>query len=321
MVGPAEVTYESIAHLVASSDQVASTMQCVFKCPETGVQAEASASVSQSRGIKNVAQAAVKRSLFSSLRRAVSSTLYSTLGHSVAGRAASEVGREMMASGRQQTMYSKEDKEAAIAKAFKRVMGQFRYDEDSGRYKGAPAGQTAETGFGKQLSDHPVTGRYEQGVLARMLVEIACADGTVSDDEREFLADFIDPEVGTIDELATREKLTAVDLEEAAAGGVRETMLMLAWTAALSDEGLADSEKERLQAYAPGLGLAPERAEEVRQLAVTYLLDEAFANAYPGGRRDAEAHGEAMAYAEGMGVDAADAQRADIRYRKRNGIV
>ncbi len=86
-----EPTYGSIQHLIEAEEQDRNTMKCVFKCPETGATAESSATISQGRGVKNVAKSAVKRSLFSSLRRAVSSTLYSTLGHSIAGRAASGV--------------------------------------------------------------------------------------------------------------------------------------------------------------------------------------------------------------------------------------
>ncbi len=316
-----EPTYDSIRHLIESEEQDRNTMKCVFKCPETGATAEASATISQGRGVKNVAQAAVKRSLFSSLRRAVSSTLYSTLGHSIAGRAASEVSREMLSNTRQGTLYSADDKKEAVVRAFERVAAEFRFDADAGHFMGIPAGAVVETGFSKQLAEHPVAGRYEQGLLARMLVEIACADGTVSDDERAFLGDFIDPELGSIDDLANRDKLNAVDLEEAAEGAVRESMLMIAWTAALSDEGLADSERARLTDLAAGLGITDDRAAEVRHLATSHLLEQAFAAAYPGGKRDDDAHAETMAYAASLGVHAEDVQRADIRYRKRMGIV
>jgi hypothetical protein len=316
-----EPTYESIKHLISSEQQEKGSMQCVFKCPETGATAEATATISQSREIKNVAQAAVKRSLFSSLRRAVTSTLYSTLGGGMAGRAASQVSQEVMTNTRQNTMHSTADKHAAVVRAFSRVASKFRFDEDQGRWMGIPAGAVVETGFSQQLDQHPISGRYEQGILARMLVEIACADGTVSDDEREFLGDFIDPELGTIDDLATRDKLNAVDLEEAAEGAVRESMMMIAWTAALSDEGLADSEKARLSELAEALGMADDRAAEVRNLATSHLLEQAFAAAYPGGKRDDGAHAETMAYAAGLEVETEDVQRADIRYRKRMGIV
>ena len=178
-----------------------------------------------------------------------------------------------------------------------------------------------ETGFRKQLADNPVSGRYEQCLLARMLVEIACADGAVSDDEREFLGDFIDPELGTIDDLAKLDKLNAVDLEGAAEATVRETMLMIAWMAALSDEGLADSERERLDELAAGLGVADDRAAKMRNLATSHLLEQAFAGAYPGGRRDDAAHADTLALAEGLGVSAEDVQRGDLRCRQRMGII
>ena len=56
-------------------------------------------------------------------------------------------------------------------------------------------------------------------------------------------------------------------------------------------------------------------------LVTSHLLEQAFAAAYPGGKRDDDVHAETMAYAAGLGVEAEDVQRADIRYRKRMGIV
>ena len=316
-----EPTYDSIKHLIDSEEQTGSTMKCVFKCESTGTTVASSASISKGRGIKNVAKSAAKQSLFSSLRRAVASVLSSTLGHGVAGKVASQVSREMLSNTNKAMTYSSDDKQAAVVRAFENVAASFRFDPEQSRWLGVPAGAATETGFSKQLEQHPVSERYDQGILARMLVEIACADGTVSDDEREFLGGFIDEELGTIDDLTNREKLSTVELEEVSAGAARETMLMIAWTAALSDEGLADTEKARLDELAAGLGVAADRASEVQSLASSYLLEQALGAAYPGGKRDEQAHGEAMTYGASLGIGSEDIQRADIRYRKRMGIV
>jgi tellurite resistance protein len=267
-----------------------------------------------------VAKASVKRSLFSSLRSAVSRTISSTLGGSVAGRVAYDVSGQVMSGAQRKASYSASEVQATVIKAFEKVQDRFRWDSEAGRWVGLKAASAPDTAFSAQLSGSPVAEKYDRGVLARMLTEIACIDGNVSDDEREFLGDFIDPELGTVDELAERDRLSAAEL-----GGTdekaRETMLMLAWTVAMTDKELADEEKARLEELAAGLGIEDARSAELAGHARDFLLDQAFAAAYPGGNKDAGAHAEAMSYATAVGLSQDEAEVADVRYRKRAGIV
>lgn len=318
-----ELTYESIEHLVADKKQTAGRLTVTFTCPETGVSAESFANIAQGKGLKDVAKKSVKRSLFASLRVSVSHAVGSVLGQGVAGRAAREVSHHMMTDAQRQGIYSAGETKAAVVTAFERVSNQFKYDTATGKWLGA-AGRAAATApdseFAKQLKAAPVVEKYDRGVMARMLTEIACIDGSVSDDEREFLDGFIDPDLGTVDDLAKRDRLSGVELSEVS-DKVRDTLLMLAFSVALSDKELADEESVRLAEFAGGLGIQADRADELRKVAGEYLLDQAFALVYVTGVKDAEAHAEAMSLGSGMGLTREETERADVRYRKRAGIV
>lgn len=313
----ADLTYDAIKPLIHNEEQKGGAVEVVFRCPETGVEATGSAAIKAGKGMKSTAVRSAKKSLWYSLRRAVSSSLYSMLGSGTAGRVARDVARQGMSNAEQGAKFSGDDVKAAVVAAFEKVRTRFRWDGANDRWIGAPS---ADTPFGKQLAAAPVAESYDQGIMSRLLVEIVCADGVVRDEEREFLADFIDPEVGTVEDLAKRDPLSPAELE-AVDDAARDTLVMLAWAAALSDEDLAEEEAGRLTEVATGLGVADDRVVELRSFAQQFLLEQALATAYPGGTRDDGAHTEAMAAAAKLGITPEDAERIDVAYRKRSGIV
>ena len=67
--------------------------------------------------------------------------------------------------------------------------------------------------FTRQLMEHPVEGKYNQVVLARMLTEVATADGAVGQEEHAMLTSLIPPTVDTVDNLLVKPPLSAVELK------------------------------------------------------------------------------------------------------------
>ncbi|MHC5019831.1 MAG: hypothetical protein ACYTGX_06905, partial [Planctomycetota bacterium] len=68
-------TYDDIAPLIAEENQNGSTMHVTFRCPDTGIEAKATASVKQLKTVKSTAARSLKRSLWYQLRRAVTSAI------------------------------------------------------------------------------------------------------------------------------------------------------------------------------------------------------------------------------------------------------
>lgn len=319
-------TYESIQPNLRSAHQEGSTLRCTFHCPVSGEVVESQGTLRREKGLKDVAVDSVKRSAFYSLRHAVYRAVHGALGHGFLGRAAGEVASSMLGnmehSSRQQAPeFSEEEKRAAVVEAFERVASRFVWDGKNRRYVSASAAGEQLSEFAAQLAKAPVVQRYDTGVMARMLVEVARADGQVEPEEEELLASFLPAELGSVEALAKRPPLSEVELSECASGPARETMLMLAWALALTDESLAPQEARRLERYARGLGLAQERAEALQRAARLFLFEQALDAAYPDGERDESAHEDALALAGRIGLTAEEAERADIRYRKRQGLI
>jgi len=320
----ANMTYEEIQPLIHGAVQEGGAMRCTFKCPVTGTTVESQAGIQRGTGLADLAKQSVKRSLVWSIRSAILSAVSSVVGGGFVGRAARSVASQATTSATQQATshsFSEDEKHAAVVNAFRSVSAQFAWDEKNKRWVSAASVAETLTDFGRQLTEAPVTLKYDRGVLARMLVETARADGTVTDEEQEFLAGFLSPEVGTVEDLLGREDLSAAELAETTSGSVRATMLMIAWGVALTDEELAAAEVQRLEDHAAGLGISEARAAELKRYAQCFLVDQALERAFAGGQRDEGAFGEAMGLAEKIGLAREDAERVEIRYRKRHGLV
>lgn len=317
-----QITYQMIEPLVASTEQQGSAMHLVFRCPVTATTVEARGHLQAANTAGSRAAKSAKRSVLSGLRRSLSRALRSALGYSsMAGRVAADAASGAMRTSGSGVSYSDADRQAATVRAFESVSNQFVWDAQNNRYISGQAAGQVMTDFMQQLSNAPVDSPYDRGVLSRMLTEVAAADGVVADKERMFLSSFIPPEIGTVDSLAQMSRLSSAELAETAQGGSRETMVMLSWAVAFTDEDLSPQEETRLSEYAQGLGLSGERAGQLKSYAQLYLVDHALGSAYPGGQRNAEAHAEVMAMAARIGLDATEAERVDIRFRKRYGLV
>jgi tellurite resistance protein len=316
-----QTRYDAIAPLIADAQQEGSTMRVTFRCPVSGQTIPSSAGITAANTVGSRVAQGAKRSLMWSLRSSIAGAVRKAFGHGMAGSMASGATYGAMQGVGSGHSYSEADKRAAIERAFERVQDQFVWDEQNQRFVSAQAAGQTMPDFTRQLAQAPVSAPYDRGVLARMLTEIACADGQLAQDERGFLSSFISPEMGTVDQLAQYPRLSPAELGETTQGPGRETMLMLAWALAFTDEDLSPQEAARLGEFAHQLGVAPERAEALKQYAQVYLVDQALMSAYPGGQRDPNAHAHAMSLAARLGLDSTAAERADIRFRKRYGLV
>ena len=252
-----------------------------------------------------------------SLRRAVARAISDTVGTGVAGRVVRQAADATIVQKERSTSFSKAEVQAAIVSAFQSVQSRFQWNGAEATWVGVSEPTTA---FAKRLAEAPVTERFDQGVLARALVELSAADGEVSDDERSFMADFLDPSLGTVDELAQRPPLTAADLGETTES-VRGSILLLGWACAMSDEDLADAEVDRLGELAAGLGIDTDQAADLRRDAQQFLFDQTLDSVYASGSRDTDGFALALEAATKMGIDQAAVEKFDAAYRKRCGIV
>ncbi|MBK6622492.1 MAG: TerB family tellurite resistance protein [Saprospirales bacterium] len=160
----------------------------------------------------------------------------------------------------------------------------------------------------EQIGKSPLSTRFDREVLARILVELASADGEIESAEQEFLESVVGAEFGSINELMAMEPVSPVECEELNPG-VRETIYLLAWVMSLVDLDVNPSERSILMEYAGMFGFSGQKTEEIIRKARLYLLESSIA-------ADTSRE-ELFSLADSLGVDRNDAERALIQLKKR----
>ncbi len=235
------VSYERIRPLVAGTEPIEGGLRVTFRCPVTGIEARSAGSFAVAPASKRHKQRpmwSLRTAAFRAARAAMSD-----------GEIAAQLERDQV-----QT-----DEAHAVVDAFLNVQNRFAWDSKTKQYISFQAAAEVMTEFMQQLNAFPVNADADRRVCARLLTEIACADGAVADSERAFLLSFVTPDLGDVDDLAQMPAMTPEELA-AASSGARDSLLLLAWSIALTDERLAPEELGRLDQIATGLRIDPERA-------------------------------------------------------------
>jgi len=318
-----EITQENVQPLIANVEAAGRRVAVQFRCPASGQVVPAQYNAGP-KAQNRMAQSA-KRSMMYEVRRAVGPMLRSVFGHNVMGRMASQMADSAMrnassgVSRGSQGLSAAEQKEA-ILEAFRTVSSQFVWDGSNARWIAASAARDLMSPFELQLADGPVEAPYDRQVLARMLVEVAAADGTLVESERNFMTEFLTPEVGSLETLMERPPLTRAELGSTTRGATRGTLLMLAWVLALSDEDFDPAEASKLDHFSNGLGLVESQAMAMREAAQGFLMDQALERMFTWGGHDAHAREQMYALAGKLGMSRDAAEEAEARYqRRKNG--
>ena len=320
-----EISYETVQPLVAEARPQGRTLEVTFACPVSGKQVRARHNIPYRPDTTDYIADAAKRTVMNELRWAVLGAMRSAFGSGVVGRTAGHVAsdavygatRNVASSGG--TLSAKEQK-LALVEAFKSVASQFAWDEGHGRWISKEAAEDTLSPFARQLQAAPLSHPYDRLVASRMMVEIAAADGRFPPDEEAFLTEFLDPEAGALQSLATRPVLTDAELGQCSRGEVRATLLMLAWALALADQRFDDSEQYRLADHARGLGLAGPAAAKIREMAQGFVLDAAMERLFVFGAHDARSRGQLYEIAGRMGMGQDEASLAEARFLRRRGM-
>lgn len=321
-----QYTYAAIAPLVASSQVSGRTLSVTFRCPVSGAEVPSRAPVqaaAQRPDTTSRVKGTVQRTVTNELRWAVSRAIRSAFGHNMVGRVASQVAYDAVNSatrdvGRSYAAPSAADQQEAVVAAFRQVADQFAWD--GGRWLSSAAATDHLSPFQLQLQRHPATHPYDRLTASRMLVELASADGSLAQEEEALLIEFIDPEAGTIQDLMRRPPLTLAELGQTSQGGVRTTLLTLAWVLALSDERFDQREQSKLDAFARGLGLAGPGEQEARGLAEGFILDQAMDRLFGWGQHTPEARQHLYDLARALHIPDARTMELEARFMRRQGM-
>ena len=317
-----EITYELIEPLIIRTDIKGSRMLCEFQVPESDDTVESSASIRRENTVKSQASRIIKRNLTNQLRRSASRALRSALGGGMLGRTGTTIFNSVTREQARDFMqsFTDEEKQAAILEAFSKVSEYFHFDEQEYMWVKPIGGGMGDhsrkkkpeflSEFELQLKNHPVSDPFEQEVLARLLVEVAAADGSISEDEKEFLQRMIPANFGTIDEIMVMDPLSDVECEEVSLK-VRETIYMLAWVISLLDMELDVRERDLLMQYGDIFGFDTNTKMKVIMAAKHYALENVIT---PSVSRE-----ELFANADKIQLSQREAEKCLINMKRRNG--
>ncbi|MFT7520028.1 MAG: tellurite resistance protein, partial [Kiritimatiellia bacterium] len=209
--------YAHIEPLIANVEERGRSVAVQFECPASGSVIKAQYTLAAKS--TNTMGAQASRTVMYEVRRSIGPMIRGIFGNSAMGRMASGMADSAMRNAtmpRSRQSMSGSERNKAVVESFKSVLNQFVWDAKNGRWISAQAARDLMAPFDLQLTEGPVETPYDRQVLARMLVEIANADGKLADAERTFITDFLSPDVGSLDSLLERPPLTGAELSNTA---------------------------------------------------------------------------------------------------------
>jgi hypothetical protein len=209
-----ELNYELIAPLVANVEVSSNHVQVLFQCPVSGDQVKGSSHISESSG--SAMRKEVKRSIWRNIRWSLSRMMYSVFGYGVGGALGSTVVDAAGSAGSMSGYKPKESEvKGAILEAFRNVSNRWAWDDSTERFVSASVFQELQTEFTVLVQSVQLNKAWDRAVMARMLAEIAAADGKLAEEERELFHSFLPDQ--NLDNLLEKPPLSKADLEESSA--------------------------------------------------------------------------------------------------------
>lgn len=314
---------DNVNPLVASETFDGKTITFVFACPASGRQVTATHAVQATAGARPELQSKVKKAALSSLRGPLSSAIRGAFGQGTVGKMLGNIASKSAATVLSESAKAKPapalaagERDAAALAAFASIAGQFEWDTSRASWVSSAVASELLSGFQRQVGGAPIDSPYDREVSARMLVEVASADGERQEEELELLALFLDASRDSIEDLAARPDLTPAELAEVTPGEVRTSMLAIAWLVALANEGCDSVEEALLDRFARDLQLTSEQAFHARTLAGEFLVEQTLTRELATGD-PLQARAAVRALARTIGMDPGTLERVEARYHKR----
>lgn len=298
-----EITYESIKPYILEEKVDGSKVNCKFQIESEVFEAFSNVKTNAKDGTARVKKMLTNTAL-GRARSMVLRVLRKAVGGGFAGTAVSMAGNEVMRQGTDGLKVPKADKEAAVVRAFEKISLELAYED--GKWRLA----TEFSEFEKLIKRSPITKSYDRKILARMLVEMARADGKVEAEEKAFFDDFLNSETGSLGELMRAPSISMVECEEVTKEA-RENVFMIVAAVALTDNEFADEEQLKLDEYSQMFEFTERKHEELLRFAQDYTI-ETYIKSKGQMSRD-----EVYAFADKIGMDRGEAERTQIRLEKR----
>jgi uncharacterized tellurite resistance protein B-like protein len=312
-----DITYNLIKPLIVHEEVQGSRVFVEFQQPDSGNFVTAQGAIRRNSSIGSSIGRSVKRTAMQQARTSITRMVGSLFGSGFLGRTAraatSTAASEYTRSANQNSNAPSQDEiEDAVVAAFKTVRTQFDFNAATGEWgkPSAPAAARQKTPFEAQIDRSPIVDRHDKKVFARILADLASADGVIQDEEKEFFQSIVPTDAGSIHDIIASDPVSRVDCEMVK-DGVRDTIYMFAWAIAMVDYEIHPKEVEMMAKYADLLGVSGNRKAELEQQAKVHMLEQALS-------LDTTKE-ELFELAESLNMSNDDAERAKIAWIRSQG--
>ena len=298
-----EITYESIKPYILEEKFDGSKCYCVFEVEGEQFEAKSQVKTTAKQGSAKIV-GNVKRLAIGRGRSVIMRVVRRAVGGGFAATAASQAGNETIRQATSGVNFTRAEKEAAVIKAFESIA--FELVNKDGKW--ALATEFSE--FEKIVRSQPLQKPYDKKILARLLVEVARADGNIAQEEKDFFEGFLNEETGNLGSLMRAPAVSMVECEEVS-DDAKGLVYMVTAAVAYADHSLADEEKIKLDDYAEYFEFKDKDKQEYIRLAQDYTIENLIRDK---GRLTRE---ELYEIADNIGMDRGEAERAQIKVDKR----
>ncbi len=147
-------------------------------------------------------------------------------------------------------------------------------------------------------------------MFARILADLASADGVIQDEEVEFFQSLVPTDAGSIHDIIASEPVSKVDCEMVK-DGVRDTIYIFSWAIVMADYEIHAKELEMMAKYGDMLGISASRKTELEHNAKIHMLEQAL-------NVDISRE-DLFELADSLNLNHDDAERAKIAWVRRQG--
>jgi len=245
-------------------------------------------------------------------RRSATMAIRGAVGGGVAGRMSTMAVSTAAREARPGDGPTKKEIRESIEMLFEKVAKFFHWNPETEEWEkpGVPPPPPPKSPFEKQIETNPIADAHDKNIFARVMAELAYADGQVSPEESELFKAIIPADQPPLDQLAKSDPVSSIEAQEVTEG-VKGTIYMFAWTIAIIDLALDPVEEELLFEYGDVFNIPEPQRDELIKNAKYFVLEK---NIDPDIPRE-----ELFQIAAKINLSNDDAERCRIAFKRRIG--
>lgn len=306
-----KITYEMIEPLIVHQEIEGRRIFLEFALPGSDEVHEASGSIRAGRDVGSRVRKRMTMVARNQARRSATMAIRSAVGGGVAGRMSSMAVSTAAREAKPGEGPTKKEIRESIVNLFEKVSKYFHWNEQTEEWEkpGVPPPPPPKSPFEKQIEANPIADAHDKNIFARVMAELAYADGTITPEEAEFFKAIIPSDQPSLDQLAKSDPVSKIEAEEVT-DGVKGTIYMFAWTISIIDLSLDPVEQELLYEYGDVFNLSDPQRDEFIKNAKYFVLEK---NIDPDIPRE-----ELFQIAAKINLSNDDAERCRIAFKRRS---